>query len=227
MLERDVARHVVGQQRSQRRDKHELKPMAREFMERALKARYALMPTGQQRVPLPSGALEILAEGNQANSTANNYAPYVRKWGEWCNARKLLDFPPDQWNVAMFLIEMSAGDKPASPTLNRRNAISWACAQMNLAPVTHDGLVLRAVRGIQVQLGIKGSQKEPILPEHIRIIYSKYASAQEVELSSLLYVMMLIVMFEATLRYDDLSSVSFWYLCRLEGAVLVLPCNKN
>ena len=223
-----MTQQVKNRMRGQIRAKHKLMPMAQDLLKRALDVQYASSHTGQQRVPLPQGALDILAAGGQAPSTANHHAPYVDKWSKWCSARGVLDFPPDPWNVAMWLIECAARDATASPTLNRCNALSWACGQMNFAAVGQDPLVLRAKNGIRARLGLKNEQKAPILPEHMLKIYLRHAAKEDVALPILLNVTRLAVMLESAARHDDMSSVSLGSVCCFEGAVrLFCPQTKT
>lgn len=221
LSERQVARQVADRHRMQQRDKHQLLPMARKFLERAFAAKCTAAQADQRRLPLPSGALEILAEGDQSNSTANAYAPYVDKWSRWCAAKEIIDFPPDPWNFSIYLLEAASNDKTVAPTTNRRNAMAWACARMGMTSVTQDDFVVSAVRGLHVRLGARKLQKEPFLPEYVRSIFERHAAACDAELTTLLNVMRIATMVEAGLRWDDLSSVSFGSLCRFEGAVRI------
>ena len=205
--------------RDQERDKHVLKPMARAFMHRAFLAQCEATSRSQARIPLPDGALELIAAGDGAVSTANAHAPYVHKWSTWCQVQGQQDFPPDPWNVMVWLLEAATGDNSSAPTKNRCNALSWACTQMELPPVTTNTLVKRARTALLKRLGSKNEQKEPILPEHVRSIFAKHAAPLNVELAPLLNVMWLATMVEGALRWDDLSSVSLGSVCCFEGAV--------
>ena len=228
LSERDVAHHVKNKLRGQHRAKHELKPLARAFLQRSLDAQYAASQPGQQRVPLPQEALDILAAGDQAVSTANQYAPYVDKWSQWCSRRGVPDFPPDAWNVVVWLFECAAGDTSVSPTLNRCNALSWGCTQMGQSPIGQHSLVLRAKRGLHAQLGLRSIQKAPILPEHVSRIYLQHAANENVAPITLLDVTQVAVMVEAAARHDDMCSVSLGSVCCFEGAVrLFCPQTKT
>ena len=216
-----MARQVADRHRMQQRDKHQLLPLARNFLTRAFATKCTSAQSDQRRLPLPSGALEILAEGDQSNSTANAYAPYVDKWSQWCSKKEIADFPPDPWNFSVYLLEAATNDKTAAPTNNRRNAMAWACARMGMRSVTQDDFVVSAVRALHVRLGVRKLQKEPFLPEYVRSVFERHAAPRDAELTTLLNVMRIATMVEAGLRWDDLSSVSFGSLCCFEGAVRI------
>lgn len=153
--------------------------------------------------------MRTLLDNFYAPASMSKHAGYYAKWTAYADQMGIPHQPIDPWDLAAFLAGAAVGDRTYSPTANRVAAIAAITKLSGFPNQCQEQIVRMITRGIQRRLGVRNTQKEPLTREHVFKLYIQFASDPGAPLSDVLMVLWVTISFEATLRFDDLSSI-FW-----------------
>ena len=138
--------------------------------------------------------------------TINKHSRYYATWTRYADQVGLSHQPIDPWDFAAFLAGAAVHDKTYSPSKNRMAAASAICKLSGFPSPCQSLIVTMVTKGILKKLGIRDAKKEPLMLTHISAIYQRFAKSPDSPLSDVFMVLWITLLFEATLRFDDLIS---------------------
>lgn len=206
------------------RDKHVLKPLARELVEEAARGFANYFGDGRENgIPMPDMAAELWGMGRVKVATANQYAPHVAKYREYCKTWGVKDLPVDPYFASTFLMEASARDKSYAPTKNRLYALSWFQSINDsagaLKPLQENSMVATTAAGLLRRLGLRNRQMDGLQADHVQAIVARHVLSAKAATETLMRVACVATGFEAALRADDMQGVGYGQIAYSEGGV--------
>ena len=150
---------------------------------------------------LPARALQ-----SKAPRTIDQYSRSFQKFRVWASFPEIIALPTRPLDVALYLEHLIQGDTSSSVLHSASCGISWANKLYGFPDPCQDPMVKNILEA-GVRISAKPVvKKEPITPEMISSICSKYASPSA-NLSSLRIAALFITAYCAFLRFDELAKL--------------------
>lgn len=160
-----------------------------------------------------SGGLLNLAEklpqmclNSRADSTRRCYKNAFEKWCKWCVSVKLPSFPATEFHVSLYLIHLSDLRKSVSSINEVFYSISWAHKLAGVYNPCTSEFVLSVKEGVIRTVGHTIHKKEPITPEILKQIVTKYGTTSS-NLKDLRLVTMCLICYAGFLRFSELVNL--------------------
>lgn len=156
---------------------------------------------------LSSATIDILSATYKA-STIQSHGPYWDKWVSYCGVVQVDPLPVRVVVLANWLVDASAGDTSASPTVHRVSAVSFFSGLAGHSSPADDALIRLTKKALSQRLGFVHSEKYALFRKDLHLLYEKFGQPG-CSLKGLLRVFQFALMCECGLRFDDLASVFF------------------
>lgn len=162
----------------------------------------------ENRQDILSEALIDLVSLARKPTTFKKHAGYFTTWIAYAQLKRTRIFPISPFDFANYLMESAIGDKTASPTLSRCDAISFFCELSNTENPMESSLCRMIKEALKRRLGIRGKKKLPLLQEQLSAIFSRQLGNSHT-LHTVVTCFRIALMYEGCLRWHDLAQINF------------------
>ena len=130
---------------------------------------------------LPSLVLRV-----KAVSTVKKYSGAYNRWGRWASMKPEIKstLPPLPLHICLYLSFLAQTAKTSAPIVEAVNALSWVNQIETVENTMSHPLVIQVLAGIKRKLAYPTVKKEPITPEILSTLVSKFGQ-QDASLSDI------------------------------------------
>ena len=144
----------------------------------------------------------------KAEGTIKKYTLQYRHWREFCANNRITCIPANPFDLATYLQLMATGNSTESPTKARYNGIVFYHTLRGY-PNPFNGIAKMVYESLKRELGSNKVQKFPILPVHMRSLYSRYIFGGDAPLADEIMYLGIRLSWEGLLRFSDLQCVNY------------------
>ena len=105
---------------------------------------------------------------SKGDGTVRSYLGGFKRWKCWASSNHVCHFPPNRFQVAVYLQCLVNEAYSPSPVLNAVYSIDWALQLAGLSKISNHPLVASMVSACQRILGRPKVKKDPITPEMLK-----------------------------------------------------------
>ena len=168
----------------------------------------ALQPNFQQ---VEDGRLRALVQDlpavllkSKADSTARKYEKGFNKWRIWASQfKEIVIFPASSVHVSLFFLSLIQESASCSTIDEVHYGLKWVHDLAGLPDPCNSSLVLPLIESAKRLLSIPVKKKEPVTPEAIQLLFSKYGSSSA-SLSDLGVLTLCLLGYVGFFRFDEL-----------------------
>ena len=146
-----------------------------EVLKDALQPNFQQVEDGRLRAlvqDLPAVLLKF-----KADSTARKYEKGFNKWRIWASQFKEIIFPASSVHVSLFFLSLFQESASCSTIDEVHYELKWVHDLAGLPDPCNSSLVLPLIEPAKRLLSIPVKKKEPVTPEAIQLLFSKYGSS--------------------------------------------------
>jgi hypothetical protein len=144
----------------------------------------------------------------KAEGTIKKYTLQYKLWRSFCSNNGLSHIPAKPFDLALYLQLMAARNTTSSPTIARYSGIVFYHTVRGY-PDPFTGVAKMVYESLKRQLGANKVQKFPILPSHMRSLYTRYILGGDAPLEDEIMYLGVRLSWEALLRFSDLQCVNY------------------
>ena len=143
----------------------------------------------------------------KAPSTIKKYSGAYSRWNRWASSRdEVPTLPAKPIHVALYLAYLTQTANTPSPVEEAVNALSWVHRMATVEDVTAHPLVVQVLAGAKRMLAHKTSKKEPLTPEHLRVLVEKFGS-ENATLADIRALTFCLLAFAGFFRFDEMARI--------------------
>ena len=168
----------------------------------------ALQPNFQQ---VEDGRLRALVQDlpavllkSKADSTARKYEKGFNPWRKWASQfKEIVIFPASSVHVSLFFLSLIQESASCSTIDEVHYGLKWVHDLAGLPDPCNSSLVLTLIESAKRLLSIPVKKKEPVTPEAIQLLFSKYGSSSA-SLSDLRVLTLCVLGYAGFFRFNEL-----------------------
>ena len=149
----------------------------------------------------------ITVLASKADATVRSYLGGFKRWKCWAPSSHVCHFPPNPFQVAVYLKCLLNEAYSPSPVLSAVYSIDWALQLAALSNISNHPLVASIVRASQRILGRPKVKKDPITPEMLKALVESKITDKSFSLSDLRFVALCLIGFAGFFRFSELCHI--------------------
>ncbi|CAH3181310.1 unnamed protein product, partial [Porites lobata] len=115
---------------------------------------------------------------SKADSTARKYEKGFNTWRKWASQfKEIVIFPASSVHVSLFFLSLIQESASCSTIDEVHYGLKWVHDLAGLPDPCNSSLVLPLIESAKRLLSIPVKKKEPVTPEAIQLLFSKYGSS--------------------------------------------------
>ncbi|XP_065922605.1 integrase/recombinase xerD homolog isoform X6 [Magallana gigas] len=152
--------------------------------------------------------LKFFCEKSKSESTFRKYRYAFNSWIKWCYSQspKVQHFPASDFNVSIYLINLSKQFNSVAKVNEAFYAISWAHEISGTQNPCHSSLVVSVLEGARRLSAKPVTKKEPITSEILQQIVNRYGTGSS-SLPDIRISCMCLLSYAAFLRFSELVNL--------------------
>lgn len=152
--------------------------------------------------------LKFFCEKSKSESTFRKYRYAFNSWIKWCYSQspKVQHFPASDFNVSIYLINLSKQFNSVAKVNEAFYAISWAHEISGTQNPCHSSLVVSVLEGARRLSAKPVNKKEPITSEILQQIVNRYGTGSS-SLPDIRISCMCLLSYAAFLRFSELVNL--------------------
>ena len=141
---------------------------------------------------------------SRADGTVRSYLGGFKRWRCWASSNHVCHFPPNPFQVAVYLQCLLNEASSPSPVLNAVYSIDWALQLAGLSKISIHPLVASMVSASQRILGRPKVKKDPITPEMLKALVESKITDKSPSLSDFRSVALCLIGYAGFFRFSEL-----------------------
>ena len=144
---------------------------------------------------------------SKADDTVRTYLGGFKRWRRWASSNHVSYFPPNFFQVAVYLqCLLNVANSPA-PVLNAVYSIDWALQMAGLSKISDHPMVSLMVSASQRILGRPKVKKDPVTPEMLKVLVESKITDKCPSVSDLRSVALWLIGYAGFFRFSELCHI--------------------
>ena len=149
-----------------------------------------------------------IPEVPKADGTVRSYLGGFKRWKCWASSNHVCHFPPNPFQVAVYLKCLLNEAYSPFPVLSAVYSIDWALQLAGLSKISNHPLVSSMVDSASQRiLGRPKVKKDPITPEMLKALVESKITDKSFSLSDLRFVALCLIAFAGFFRFSELCHI--------------------
>ena len=144
---------------------------------------------------------------SRADGTVPSYLGSFKRWKCWASSNHVCHFPPNPFQVAVYLQCLLNEAYSPSPVLNAVYSIDWALQLAGLSKISIHPLVASMVSASQRILGRLKVKKDPMTPEMLTALVESKITDKSPSLSDFRSVALCLIGYAGFFRFSELRHI--------------------